>query len=107
MNSHPARLKTYLTTLAILFAALLCCSKPASALDFASGADVSWLPQLEAAGVAFRDPNGVPGDLLYILKGMGFNAIRLRTWVNPSNDACAGHCSQVLPLALWRKTPCA
>ena len=72
----------------------------AAALDFASGADVSWLPQLEAAGVQFRDANGVQGELLAILHGMGFNAIRLRTWVNPSADPGSGHRSQAETIAM-------
>lgn len=72
----------------------------ARALDFASGADVSWLPQMEANGVKFEDANGVQGDLLTIMHGMGFNAIRLRTWVNPSSDPCNGHCSQAETIAM-------
>src|SRR5262249_24438540 len=53
----------------------------------------SWLPQMEANGYTFYDSSGVQRDLLTILKGYGINAIRLRTWVNPSGDPSNGHCS--------------
>ncbi|MEV0402374.1 glycosyl hydrolase 53 family protein [Actinoallomurus sp. NPDC050550] len=66
---------------------------PASAATFVKGADVSWLPQMEATGYTFYDSSGVQRDLLTILKGYGINAIRLRTWVNPSSNPSNGHCS--------------
>ena len=60
---------------------------------FAKGADVSWLPQMEAAGFLFRNAGGVPQDCLTILRDHGMDAIRLRCWVNPSDDPHSGHCS--------------
>jgi arabinogalactan endo-1,4-beta-galactosidase len=103
LRSRKARLSQppagFATATATFLAALVLVPH-ARALDFASGADVSWLPQMEAAGVKYEDANGVQGDLLTIMHGMGFNAVRLRTWVNPSNDACNGHCSQAETIAL-------
>lgn len=61
---------------------------------FARGADVSWLPQMEISGFDFYDRNGNKAECLQILKDNGINSIRLRTWVNPSNDKTNGHCSK-------------
>jgi arabinogalactan endo-1,4-beta-galactosidase len=54
-------------------------------LAFIKGADVSWISEMEAAGIKFYDIDGVEQDLFLLLKNLGFNAIRLRIWVNPSN----------------------
>ncbi|NBT14884.1 MAG: glycosyl hydrolase, partial [Chitinophagia bacterium] len=51
---------------------------------FAKGADVSWLPQMEASGYVFKDKEGKPNDCLKILKSLGMNTIRLRVFVNPN-----------------------
>ena len=56
--------------------------------DFAYGADVSWLTQMEASSRVFKDSTGTSRDLLDILKTYGVNAIRLRVWVNPSDGWC-------------------
>lgn len=50
------------------------------------GADISFLPQLEARGMKFSD-NGVQKDVFEILKDHGFNYIRLRLFVDPANDS--------------------
>ena len=71
-----------------------------AASTFIKGADVSWLPQMEAHGYTFNNANGVKQDLLTILKGYGINAISLRTWVNPSNDPANGHCNQAETIAM-------
>jgi len=69
--------------------ALLALSVPAAtAPEFARGADVSWLSQMEAAKVVFKDGAGKTGDLLDILKGLGFNSVRLRVWVKPATAWC-------------------
>ena len=60
---------------------------------FHKGADVSWVPQMEAHGYYWRNASGVRQDILTILKGYGLSAIRLRTFVNPSSDPVSGHCS--------------
>ena len=100
LQTRPGQSPATFTAATAVFIAALIFTPRARALDFASGADVSWLPQMEAAGVKYEDANGVQGDLLTIMHGMGFNAIRLRTWVNPSNDACNGHCSQAETIAM-------
>jgi len=61
---------------------------------FAKGADVGWLPQMEATGYKFYDADGTQKDCLQLLKDRGMNTIRLRVWVNPSNDKASGHCSK-------------
>ncbi len=68
--------------------------------EFAKGADVSWLPQMEATGFVFKDANGNPADCLQILKDLGMNTIRLRVFVNPNNDPQSGHCSKEETVAL-------
>lgn len=60
---------------------------------FSNGADVSWLPQMEASGYKFYDADGTAKDCLQLLKDRGINTIRLRVWVNPSTDIKNGHCS--------------
>ena len=62
--------------------------------NFVKGADIGWLPQMEATGFKFYNTDGVEEDCFKILKDHGINTIRLRTWVNPSNDKATGHCSK-------------
>lgn len=57
--------------------------KPRTTTDKILGADISFLPQLEARGIKFTD-NGHQKDPLTILKEHGFNYIRLRIFNNPS-----------------------
>lgn len=61
---------------------------------FAYGADISWLPQMEKSGFKFYNKKGIQEDCFKILKNFGINSIRLRTWVNPSDDPISGHCSK-------------
>ena len=68
--------------------------------QFAKGADVSWLPQMEASGYIFRNDKGQKEDCLSILKEHGINAIRLRTWVNPNDNPQSGHCSKEETVAM-------
>lgn len=69
-------------------------ARPAAAAStFYKGADVSWVPQMEAQGYYWLNASGVRQDVLTILKGYGLSAIRLRTFVNPSSDPVNGHCS--------------
>ena len=71
-----------------------------AASTFYKGADVSWLPQMEANDYKFYNSKGVEQDVLTILKGYGMNAIRLRTFVHPSNNIGSGHCSQSETIAM-------
>jgi arabinogalactan endo-1,4-beta-galactosidase len=50
------------------------------------GADISFLPELEAKGIIFSD-KGVSKDAILLLKEKGFNYIRLRIFVNPAADS--------------------
>lgn len=50
------------------------------------GADISFLPQLEARGMKFYD-KGIEKDAIQILKDHGFNYIRLRIFNNPAADS--------------------
>ena len=67
---------------------------------FAKGADIGWLPQMEATGFKFYNSQGIEQDCFQILKDHGINSIRLRTWVNPSNDKASGHCSKEETVAM-------
>ena len=65
--------------------------------DYVLGADVSSLVEQEDSGVVFIDTDGQQKDLLTLLKSHGFNAVRLRTFVDPladygyaSDDSCPG-----------------
>lgn len=62
--------------------------------EFAKGADVGWLPQMEATGYKFYDADGTEKDCLQLLKDRGMNSIRLRVFVNPNDDKASGHCSK-------------
>jgi len=68
--------------------------------SFVKGADISWLPQMEATGYKFYNDKGVEQDCFQILKDHGINAIRLRTWVNPSDGKASGHCSKEETVAM-------
>lgn len=61
---------------------------------FSKGADVGWLPQMEATGYKFYDADGTEKDCLQLLKDRGMNTIRLRVFVNPNDDKASGHCSK-------------
>lgn len=52
--------------------------------DFAKGADVSWLTQMEAEGRKFYNASGMETECMTLMKSLGINTIRLRVWVNPS-----------------------
>lgn len=55
-------------------------------MDKMLGADISFLPELEARGMKFSD-NGVPKDAIRILKEHGFNYVRLRIFNDPARDS--------------------
>lgn len=57
--------------------------EPAPSDAFARGADISWASEMEAGGRSFKKKDGTAAPLLEVLKDCGFNAIRLRVWVNP------------------------
>ncbi len=53
--------------------------------NFYTGADVSWVTEMEASGRKFYDANGKERDALTILHDMGTTAVRLRVWVSPAD----------------------
>lgn len=84
----------------LLFSSILYSCKKETVLPvfpqdaFAKGADVGWLSQMESTGYKFFDVDGTEKDCLQLLKDRGMNTIRLRVFVNPSNDSINGHCSK-------------
>lgn len=69
------------------------------------GADISFLPQLEAEGIKFS-VNGKQDDALQILKKYGFNYIRLRLFVNPQADSGyskEGYCGLPQTIAMAKR----
>jgi arabinogalactan endo-1,4-beta-galactosidase len=67
----------------ILVCALAVLSTPAQTQDYAIGADLSFLGQVEHDGTIFKD-NAVAAPGLQILKNHGYNWIRLRLFHSPS-----------------------
>lgn len=55
---------------------------------FAKGADVSWLTEMESEGMKFYNASGYQTECMTLLRDLGFNSIRLRVWVNPTNGWC-------------------
>ena len=59
--------------------------------EYAYGADIGWLSQLEANGIKWVNEDMHEVDAIGELKRLGTNAIRLRVFVNPPVTA------------IWRK----
>lgn len=53
-------------------------------VDFAKGADISWVTEMEQKGMKFYNAAGTETDCFQLMKDLGLNAIRLRVWVNPA-----------------------
>jgi beta-galactosidase len=51
------------------------------------GADISFLPELEAKGMKFYDQEGKQDDAINLLRINGFNYMRLRIFNDPANDS--------------------
>ena len=56
--------------------------------NFAKGADIGWLSEMESKGIKFYNASGQQQDCIDLLKQLGVNSIRLRVWVNPVNGWC-------------------
>src|SRR4051812_45119674 len=67
---------------------------------FVKGADIGWLQQMEATGYKFYNNDGKEEDCFKILKDHGINTVRLRTWVNPSDNRASGHNSKMETVAM-------
>jgi arabinogalactan endo-1,4-beta-galactosidase len=74
-------------------------ARPRSAALSVRGADISFLPQLEEAGVRYRDLAGRVRAAERILARQGANYLRLRVWVDPP----AGYTDKDRALALARR----
>lgn len=59
-------------------------STPIPPSNFAKGADISWVTQMEANGIKFYNSSGTELECMALMKSLGMNAIRLRVWVNPA-----------------------
>lgn len=53
-------------------------------VEFAKGADISWVTEFVDAGYKFYNKNGEERECTALMKELGLNAIRLRVWVDPS-----------------------
>jgi arabinogalactan endo-1,4-beta-galactosidase len=57
---------------------------PPGPANFAKGADISWVTEMEAAGRKFYTSAGQEKECMDLMKSLGMNTIRLRVWVNPA-----------------------
>ena len=55
---------------------------------YAKGADISWVTQMEADKVKFRNAQGQEKECTVLMKEIGMNSIRLRVWVDPKDGWC-------------------
>jgi len=68
-----------------LFICVFLLNSGISAQQFALGADVSWLTEMEKYNRKFFTSDGQQKECMTLLKeNIGMNAIRLRVWVNPA-----------------------
>ena len=73
-----------------------------SITDFAKGADISWVTEMEHKGLKFYNAAGKATDCFQLMKDLGLNAIRLRVWVNPEEHG--NWCNKEDLLAKARRT---
>ena len=71
-------------SISVLFAGLVILPGLAQGQDYAIGADVSFLAQVEHEGIVFKD-SGVAAPGLQILRNHGYNWVRLRLFHTPSD----------------------
>ena len=55
---------------------------------FAKGADISWVTEMEKDEVRFYNSDGNETECTALMKELGFDAIRLRVWVDPEEGWC-------------------
>ncbi len=70
--------------------------------DFALGADIGWVTEMENHGDKFYTEEGEEMDCFALLRELGMNAIRLRVWVDPSEHG--NYCDKNDLLAKARRT---
>lgn len=56
--------------------------------EYAEGADISWMTQMEEDGQIFRNASGEERECTALMKEIGFNSIRLRVWADPDGGWC-------------------
>ena len=57
-------------------------------LAFAKGADISWATEMESKGMKFYNEAGEETECTALFKEIGFNSVRYRVWVNPTDGWC-------------------
>lgn len=72
--------------------------KETEKMEFAKGADLGWLTEMESRGLKFYSKGGAEMECTALMKELGFNAVRCRVWVNPSDGWCG--CKDVVQKAL-------
>lgn len=77
MNSH--------WVIIVLAAIFISTPLQAQSTPLTCGADMSYLPQLEAGGAVFYDETGIPIDPLAYFAAQGLDMVRLRLWHTPTN----------------------
>jgi arabinogalactan endo-1,4-beta-galactosidase len=87
MKNHKIPFSRMFASIGAVLFLFICTPFPART-QFANGADIGWLSQMEAQGYVFKDNSGVQRNCLDILQGKGINALRFRVWVNPSGKYC-------------------
>jgi len=75
-----------------LFLMTVSCSKTTisthpvtSTINIIQGVDISYLPQIEQAGIIFYNQAGQVEDMLTTLKNAGCNTVRVRLWYAPAD----------------------
>ncbi len=86
----------YYVLSAIVIAVVCACAtakdEVAAVDDFAKGADIGWVTEMEDHGDIFRTAQGDTIDCFQLMKDYGLNAVRLRVWVNP--EAHGNYCDK-------------
>ena len=88
-----------ITTAAMFIISAACVEKPHTRPEadnpdeiakdsFAEGADISWVTEMERDGIRFCNATGAETECTDLMKEIGFDAIRLRVWVDPEEGWC-------------------
>jgi arabinogalactan endo-1,4-beta-galactosidase len=77
-----------LTSLIFLISFILIFLNNRTNAQFANGADIGWLSEMEASGYTFYNDSSIQKDCMQILKEEGINSLRFRVWVNPTDGWC-------------------
>ena len=80
MNDSELFLLKYTWILSLLL--LLIFQSQEIRAQFANGADIGWLSEMEDHGYTLKNGSGVTENCMKILKEKGINALRFRVWVN-------------------------